>query len=42
VQRLFFVLKNADWTLELRPVVGAVDSSERVDTLGSVLQAGAR
>jgi Flp pilus assembly protein CpaB len=42
VQRLFFVLKNADWTLELRPVVGAVDSSERVDTLGTVLQAGAR
>jgi Flp pilus assembly protein CpaB len=42
VQRLFFVLKNADWTLELRPVVGSVDSSERVDTLNTVLQAGAR
>jgi Flp pilus assembly protein CpaB len=42
VQRLFFVLKNADWTLELRPVVGAADSSERIDTIGTVLQAGAK
>jgi Flp pilus assembly protein CpaB len=42
VQRLFFVMKNADWTLELRPVVGAVDSAERIDTLGTVLQAGAK
>jgi Flp pilus assembly protein CpaB len=42
VQRLFFVLKNADWTLELRPVVGAVDSPERVDTLNTVLQGGAK
>jgi Flp pilus assembly protein CpaB len=42
VQRLFFVIKNADWTLELRPVVGAVDSSERIDTLASVLQAGVK
>ena len=40
VQRLFFVLKNADWTLELRPVIGAVDSSDRVDTLNSVLGGG--
>ena len=37
VQRLFFVLKNADWTLELRPVVNAADSRERVDTINSVL-----
>jgi Flp pilus assembly protein CpaB len=37
VQRLFFVLKNGDWTLELRPVVGAVDSADRIDTLNSVL-----
>jgi Flp pilus assembly protein CpaB len=42
VQRLFFVMKNADWTLELRPVVGAVDSNERIDTLSTVLQAGAK
>lgn len=40
VQRLFFVMKNADWTLELRPVVGAVDSPDRIDTLNSVLGGG--
>jgi Flp pilus assembly protein CpaB len=40
VQRLFFVLKDADWTLELRPVVGAVDSPDRIDTLNSVLGGG--
>lgn len=40
VQRLFFVIKNADWTLELRPVVNATDSKERVETLGSVLREG--
>lgn len=40
VQRLFFVLKNADWTLELRPVVDSVDSPERIETLNSVLQGG--
>lgn len=40
VQRLFFVLKNADWTLELRPVTGAVDSPDRIDTLSSVLGGG--
>jgi Flp pilus assembly protein CpaB len=38
VQRLFFVLRNADWTLELRPVVNAADSNERVDTLNTVLE----
>jgi Flp pilus assembly protein CpaB len=38
VQRLFFVLKNADWTFELRPVVNAVDSNDRVDDIGSVLR----
>jgi Flp pilus assembly protein CpaB len=38
VQRLFFVLRNADWTLELRPVVNATDSNERVDTLNTVLE----
>ena len=42
VQRLFFVVKNGDWTLELRPVVGAVDSADRIDTLSTVLQGGAR
>jgi Flp pilus assembly protein CpaB len=42
VQRLFFVMKNADWTLELRPVTGAVDSSETPATLNSVLTGGLR
>jgi len=42
VQRLFFVLKNADWTLELRPVVNAADSGERVETYESVLKGGVR
>jgi Flp pilus assembly protein CpaB len=42
VQRLFFVLKNADWTLELRPVVNASDSAERVETIDSVLREGVR
>jgi Flp pilus assembly protein CpaB len=40
VQRLFFVLRNADWTLELRPVVNAVDSHERVDTLDTIMKEG--
>jgi Flp pilus assembly protein CpaB len=40
VQRLFYVMRNADWTLELRPVVNATDSKERLDTLESVLREG--
>jgi Flp pilus assembly protein CpaB len=40
VQRLFFVMKNADWTLQLRPVVNAADSGDRVDTLNTVLGEG--
>jgi Flp pilus assembly protein CpaB len=27
VQRLWYVIKNADWTLELRPVINATDGS---------------
>ena len=42
VQRLFFVVKNADWTLELRPAVKAKDSPERVDTPATVLHGGVR
>jgi Flp pilus assembly protein CpaB len=42
VQRLFYVLKNADWTLELRPAVNAVDSPERIETLTTVLTGGVR
>jgi Flp pilus assembly protein CpaB len=40
VQRLYFVMKNADWTLELRPAIDAADSPERLDTLQSVLTSG--
>jgi Flp pilus assembly protein CpaB len=42
VQRLFYVMKNADWTLELRPVVHAADSPERVETLTTILAEGVR
>jgi Flp pilus assembly protein CpaB len=42
VQRLFYVLKDADWTLELRPVVDPSDSPERIDTLTTVLTGGVR
>jgi Flp pilus assembly protein CpaB len=40
VQRLYYVLKNADWTLELRPAIDASDSPERLDTLQTVLTSG--
>ena len=40
VQRLYYVMKNADWMLELRPAVDAADSPERLDTLQSVLTSG--
>jgi Flp pilus assembly protein CpaB len=40
VQRLYYVMKNADWTLELRPAVDAADSPERLDSLNSVLASG--
>jgi len=42
VQRLFYVLKNDDWTLELRPAINSSDSPERIETLNSVLTAGIR
>lgn len=42
VQRLFYVMKNADWTLELRPAVGAKDSSEVVETADTMLTKGVR
>src|SRR5439155_3747459 len=40
VQRMFFVLKNADWTLELRPPVDATDNAERLENTQSVIEAG--
>ncbi len=43
VQRLFFVMKNADWSLELRPTADVSDSKrEVIETTDSVLSAGAR
>jgi Flp pilus assembly protein CpaB len=42
VQRLFYVLKNGDWTFELRPAINSVDSPERIETLNSVLTGGVR
>lgn len=40
VQKLYYVIKNADWSLELRPVVDAADSPERVENLNTVLRDG--
>ena len=41
-QKLFFVVKNGDWTFQLRPVTGAEDSPESVETMESVLGDGLR
>jgi Flp pilus assembly protein CpaB len=35
--KLFWIMKNGDWTLQLRSVVDAADSPENVDTSGSLL-----
>jgi Flp pilus assembly protein CpaB len=40
VQRLFYVLQNADWALELRPALGAKDSTERIETADRILTEG--
>ena len=40
VQRLFYVMKNADWTLQLRPVIEPSDSPDRLETMDSVLTRG--
>jgi pilus assembly protein CpaB len=37
VQRLFFVLKNADWSLELRPSADAANGRDVVETTNSVV-----
>jgi Flp pilus assembly protein CpaB len=39
-QKLFYVTKNGDWSLQLRPVVDATDSPESVETIDSVLGDG--
>lgn len=41
-QKLFYVTKNGDWTLQLRPVVDAADSPDSVETIESVLGDGLR
>jgi len=40
VQKLFFVIKNDDWTFELRPVVKATDSPETVETQKTIVDDG--
>ena len=42
VQRLFYVMKNADWTLELRPSTAAVDSGDRIESVNTILSEGSR
>jgi Flp pilus assembly protein CpaB len=39
-QKLFFVLKNGDWSLQLRPTDDPADSPESVETVESVLGDG--
>jgi Flp pilus assembly protein CpaB len=39
-QKLFFAVKNGDWSLELRPVAKPADSPESVETLASLLGDG--
>ncbi|MGZ8694895.1 MAG: Flp pilus assembly protein CpaB [Gaiellaceae bacterium] len=39
-QKLFYVLKNGDWSLQLRPKVRPKDSPESVETVESVLGDG--
>ena len=41
-QKLFFTLKNGDWSLQLRPVVEAADSPESLETLDRILCDGMR
>jgi hypothetical protein len=40
VQKLFNVIKNDDWTFELRPVVKATDSPETVETQKTIIDDG--
>jgi Flp pilus assembly protein CpaB len=41
-QKMFFVMQNGKWSLELRPVTDAADSPESVDTAQTVLGDGLR
>jgi hypothetical protein len=39
-QKLFFVMRNGDWTLQLRPVKDPADSPESIETVATVLGDG--
>jgi Flp pilus assembly protein CpaB len=39
-QKLFFVMKNGEWTLQLRPVKDPADSPESIETTATVLADG--
>ena len=41
-QKLFFVVRNGDWSLDLRPVLHAADSPSGIETIESVLGDGLR
>ena len=41
-QRLYYVLKNGDWTLQLRPVKKPADSARTTDTFTTVLAGGSK
>ncbi len=41
-QRLYYVMKNGDWTLQLRPVKKPRDSSRSTDTYTTVLAGGGK
>lgn len=42
VQKLFHVQRHGEWTLQLRPVVDAVDSPESLETNSTILRDGLR
>ena len=41
-QRLYYVMKNGDWTLQLRPVKKPRDSNRSTDTFTTVLAGGGK
>ncbi len=41
-QRLYYVMKNGDWTLQLRPVKKPKDSNRSTDTYTTVLAGGSK
>ena len=40
-RKLFWLMKNGDWSFQLRPVAKATDSGDGFDTSGSILKGGA-